>query len=141
MKFTIHTIKDKVQERFNISDEHYYEILEGYFNFIRSKMESLDQLEVDNPLGTFVLRDSVLEKGVKELNSYFRKPTVRARKTLINQLSILLKMDKSYIETLSDEELLELESKGREKIRLLREQLHHIFTHKKLTKNGKNNIE
>ena len=145
MKSTIHTIKDRVRERlsFSISDEHYYQILEGYFLFVKEQIESFNYLEVDNPLGTFVMREKELKDKSQAVGAYFKNGKLAARKALISKVSSLLNLDPKEYKNLTDEQLKELHDLAQKRIVEKLEQLHHIYKHKKLTKSsdGEDNIE
>jgi hypothetical protein len=145
MKSTIHTIKDKVKERlpFSISDEHYYQILEGYFSYIRDQIEGFNHIEVDNPLGTFIMREVELKSKSTIDSSYFTNRKPGSRNAVISKIVSLLGVKREDYQNCTDEELRELHDKAQERIAKKLEELQYIYKNKKLTKtdDGEDNFE
>lgn len=138
MKFTIRTIKNRVLERlpFEMSPSHYEEILEVYFQFIKQNMESLDKLEVDNPLGTFHVKGITLRDKVGQFSVLYQELSDKRKKTIRKEMASLDgKHPNSYLD-LSDEEIQIKIEEFREYFQSLSDQFDSIVK-KKITRNGK----
>lgn len=138
MKFTIHTIKNRVLERlpFEMSPEHYEEVLEVYFKFLKKNMESLDKLEVDNPLGTFHIKGITLRDKVRQFSVPYQELSDRRKKTIRKEIASLEgKHVTSYLD-LPDEEVQTKIEEFRNYFQSLSDQFDSIVK-KKITRNGK----
>jgi hypothetical protein len=138
MKFTIHTIKNKVLERlpFEMDPNHYEEILEVYFKHVKERFESLEKLEVDNPLGTFHLMTTSLDKKIKQLSTPYKGLSEKRKAGHRRLLSVLNGKFRKAYEDASEEEIELKTQETLKHFQNLRNQLTEIHK-KKITKTGK----
>ena len=140
MKYTIHTIKNRVLSRlpFEMSEEHYDEILDLYFTFLKTSIESLNSLEIDNPLGTFSVKYGSVVEDKKFFSIPFKEQTPYQQSRSRHNAARFLGNHTNAFNDLSEEEVQEKINECIEKFNKMKQQMENIFKNKKLVfENGK----